>query len=44
MGIQNYERYTLVSSSRLGKECKHSLLSLRSVGSKFKIEKAKIEN
>ena len=32
--IQNYDKQVAVSSSRLSKECKHSLLSFRSVGSK----------
>lgn len=33
--IQNYDKQVAVSSSRLSKECKHSLLSFRSVGSKL---------
>lgn len=33
--IQNYDKQVVVSSSRLGKECKHSLLSFRNVGSKL---------
>ena len=32
---QNYDKQVAVSSSRLSKECKHSLLSFRSVGSKL---------
>ncbi len=35
--IQNYDDKIVVSSSRLGKVSKLPLLSLRSVGSKFKI-------
>ena len=34
--IQNYDKQVAVSSSRLSKECKHSLLSFRSVGSKLR--------
>ncbi len=36
--IQNYDDKIVVSSSRLGKVSKLPLLSLRSVGSKFKID------
>ena len=36
--IQNYDKQVAVSSSRLSKECKHSLLSFRSVGSKLGFE------
>jgi len=36
--IQNYDKQVAVSSSRLSKECKHSLLSFRSVGSKLDFE------
>lgn len=35
--IQNYDKQVAVSSSRLSKECKHSLLSFRSVGSKLEL-------
>ena len=35
--IQNYDKQVAVSSSRLSKECKHSLLSFRSVSSKLEL-------
>ena len=40
--IQNYDKQVAVSSSRLSKECKHSLLSFRSVGSKFGLKLNKL--
>ncbi len=40
--IQNYDKQVAVSSSRLSKECKHSLLSFRSVGSKLGLKLNKL--
>lgn len=40
--IQNYDKQVAVSSSRLSKECKHSLLSFRSVGSKLGLGVSKL--
>ena len=40
--IQNYDKQVAVSSSRLSKECKHSLLSFRSVGSKLGVRLNKL--